>query len=69
VEAEDEDFINQEETPIIELCPSMPICFSTEQSPSLFSETFRGKISDVPSLEVNIIPPWIVDWIVKVSFC
>ncbi|KAJ3322576.1 hypothetical protein HDV06_002953 [Boothiomyces sp. JEL0866] len=62
-----EEFINLDETPPLLLNQNIPIIFSVEQSPSMYVDTFKGKLHDL-SVHPNIgdvIPGWVKDWIVN----
>ncbi|KAJ3255043.1 hypothetical protein HK103_006663 [Boothiomyces macroporosus] len=64
-----EEFINLDETPPLMLNQNIPIIFSLEQSPSMYVDTFKGKLHDL-SVHPNIgevIPAWVKDWIVNVE--
>jgi WD repeat-containing protein 48 len=65
---EAEEFINLDETPHIVLPPNLPICFSIEQSPSMYIDTFHGTVRGLGTLKnSDLIPPWVQDWIIQVS--
>ncbi|KAJ3275217.1 hypothetical protein HDV01_000942 [Terramyces sp. JEL0728] len=64
-----EEFINLDETPPLSLNQNIPIIFSIEQSPSMYVDTFKGKLHDL-SVYPNIgevVPSWVKDWIVNVE--
>jgi hypothetical protein len=61
-----EDFLNHEETPILELSQSIPIIISVEESNALYVDKYRGKLSDISSISPELLPIWIDEWIVRV---
>jgi hypothetical protein len=65
---QNEAFLNIEETPILELNDLIPVTFSVEQTPSMYVDTFRGKLFKIKSLDEDLMPVWINEWIVKVFY-
>jgi hypothetical protein len=64
---EAEEFINFDETPLIRLPDLLPICFSVEQSPSMYIDTYHGTIKNLGKLKnSDPIPLWVQDWIIQV---
>lgn len=67
VEETERPLINFEETPYISLDQSINMVFSIEDPPSMFEDTYRGKLCDLGPSMSDFIPHWVKSWIIDGS--